>query len=223
MSSYDLEPTARPQQEVVSVDQRRAVFARTMGLVAGTVGVFALGAWAGQDLSFGWAIAFYIAGFGCLIGLSFSRNRSHTFALTLLFAMGALLGLALGPTITAYIEAFGAGLVAQAAGATALFIAGFGAWGYATRRDLAPLARMAFFGLLALIVFGIVAIFVSIPAEQLIWCIVGLGLFAIFTMYDFQRLKSAHPDDAVWLAASIFVDILNVFLFMLQLLGLSRD
>jgi modulator of FtsH protease len=222
VSSTDLEPVVPRGQELVSADQRRAVFARTMGLVAGTIGVAALGAWAGQDLTFGWAIGFWIAGFACLIGLNFAR-RNQTLAVTLLFALGAFLGLAIGPTVEAYAQAFGASVVAQAAGATALFIAGFGAWGYATRRDLAPVARIAFFALLGLIVFGIVALFVSIPAEQLIWCIVGLGLFAVFTMYDFQRLKSAHPDDAVFLAASIFVDILNVFLFMLQLLGMSRD
>ena len=66
-------------------------------------------------------------------------------------------------------------------------------------------------------------IFVNIPAGQLIWCIVGLAIFAVFTMYDFQRLKNTHPDDAVYLAASIFLDVLNVFLLMLQLLGMSRD
>lgn len=223
MSSYDLESDVPGQPEVVSEDVRRAVFGRTMGLVAGTVGACAVGAWAGQELSFGWAIAFFIAGFAALIGLNFTRGKSPTLAVTLLFGMGALLGLGIGPTINAYVEAFGAGLVAQAAGATALFIGGFGAWGYATRRDLAPLARIAFWALLALIVFGIVSIFVSIPSGQLIWCIAGLAIFAVFTMFDFQRLKSAHPDDAVYLAASIFIDVLNVFLLMLQLLGMSRD
>ncbi len=227
MSSYDLEPAAGKAQEAareaLSADARKAVFARTMGLVALTVGVFAFGIWAGQDLSFGWAIGFYIGGFAALIGLYVAGRKSHQIALTCLFAMGALLGLGLGPTINSYIEAFGAGLVVQAAGATALFIAGFGAWGYATRRDLAPLARIAFWALLALIVFGIVSIFVTIPASQLIWCIAGLAIFAVFTMYDFQRVKNAHPDDAVFIAASIFLDVLNVFLFMLQLLGLSRD
>ena len=53
MSSYDVEPAVTQQPEVVSTDVRREVFARTMGLVAATVGVFALGAWAGKDLSFG--------------------------------------------------------------------------------------------------------------------------------------------------------------------------
>jgi modulator of FtsH protease len=193
-----------------------------MGLVAMTVGVCAFGAWVARDLPFGWAIAFFIAGFAALIGLQFAR-KNQTLAITLLFAVGALLGLGIGPTVSAYAEAFGASVVAQAAGATALFVAGFGAWGYATRRDLAPLARMAFWALLALIVFGIVMLFVSIPAGQLVYCILGLGIFAIFTMFDFQRLKAATPDDAVYIAASIFVDILNVFLLLLQLFGLSRD
>ena len=57
MSSYDLESDVPKQPEVVSEDVRRAVFGRTMGLVAGTVGACAVGAWAGQDLSFGWAIS----------------------------------------------------------------------------------------------------------------------------------------------------------------------
>jgi FtsH-binding integral membrane protein len=194
-----------------------------MGLVALTIGVCALGAWAGKDLTFGWGIAFWIAGFASLIGLSVARGKSQTLQITLLFAVGAFLGLAIGPTVNAYAEAFGATLVAQAAGATALFILGFGAVGYATRRDLSALARIAFFALLGLIVFGIVMIFVSIPNGQLIYCILGLVIFAVLVMFDFQRLRKAHPDDAVLLAASIFVDALNVFLFMLQLLGLSRN
>jgi modulator of FtsH protease len=224
MSSLENETLAdRSQPRAITRDQARETFGRTMGLVAMTVGVSAFGAWVGQDLSFGWSIAFWLGGFAALLGLSFARARSHTLQLTLLFAVGALLGLAIGPTVEAYAEAFGATVVAQAAGATALFVAGFGAAGYATRRDLAPLARIAFFALLGLIVFGIVSIFVAIPAGDLIWCIAGLAIFSVFTMYDFQRLKTAHPDDAVYLAASIFVDVLNVFLFMLQLLGLSRD
>ena len=66
----------------------------------------------------------------------------------------------------------------QAGGATALFIAGFGAAGYATRRDLSGLARLCFWALLALIVFGIVLIFVRIPDGELIYSVLGLVIFA---------------------------------------------
>ena len=106
----------------------------------------------------------------------------------------------------------------QAGGATALFIAGFGAAGYATRRDLAPVARASFWALVALIVFGIVLIFVQIPGGDLVYSVLGLVIFAGFTLFDFQRAR-ANTDvaSAPLLAASIFLDILNVFLFFLQI------
>jgi modulator of FtsH protease len=127
------------------------------------------------------------------------------------------MGLAVAPTI-AYYANTNPQAVWQAGGATALFIAGFGAAGYATRRDLSALARVLFFALIALIVFGIVLIFVRIPGGQLIYAILGLVIFAGFTMFDFQRLRrTADIRDAPLLAASIFLDILNVFLLLLSI------
>ena len=223
MSAFESETQLPEQSQALARDQAKAVFGRTMFLVAATVGVCAFGAWAGKDLSWGWGILFWVLGFGSLIALNFVR-KNHTLAITLLFCVGAFLGLAIGPTIERYVQAFGPSVVYQAAGATALFVAGFGVWGYATRRDLAPLARYALFALLGLIVFGIVMIFVQIPGGYVIYSILGLGIFAIYTMYDFQRLRrSKNPDDAVYLAASIFVDVLNVFLLILNLLGASRS
>jgi uncharacterized protein len=111
----------------------------------------------------------------------------------------------------------------QAGGATALFIAGFGAAGYATRRDLSAIARICFWALLALIVFGIVLIFVRIPHGSLIYSVLGLVIFAGFTMFDFQRLRRSQDiGSAPLLAASIFLDILNVFLFFLSIFSGSR-
>ena len=106
----------------------------------------------------------------------------------------------------------------QAGGATALFIAGFGAAGYATRRDLTAIARVCFWALLALIVFGIVLIFVHIPGGDLAYSVLGLVIFAGFTMFDFQRLRTNQRLTAApFLAASIFLDVLNVFLFFLEI------
>jgi modulator of FtsH protease len=110
----------------------------------------------------------------------------------------------------------------QASGATAAFVGGLGAFGYATRRDLSSWARTLFWALLALIVFGIVAIFVSIPHANIIYAVLGLVVFGGFTIFDFNRLRRANPRSAVPIAASIFLDIFNVFLFMLELLGGSR-
>jgi FtsH-binding integral membrane protein len=203
-------------------DQSRALLGETMGLVAVTTAVFALGAYVGRDLSYGWGWVAFIAAFGCLIALNFAVKRSEQLAIGLLFAFGVLMGIGLAPTLAYYVSA-DPQAVWQAGGATALFIAGFGAFGYATRRDLSALARVAFWALLALIVFGIVLIFVQIPGGSVIYAVLGLAIFAVFTMVDFQRLRrGGDVRTAPLLASSIFLDILNVFLFFLTIFG-GRD
>jgi FtsH-binding integral membrane protein len=204
-------------------DQTRAVFGQVMGLVALTLGCLALGAYIGRNMGGGAGILFFIAGFGCIIGLNVASSRGREqLAITLLFGLGLLLGLALGPVLNDYAEADPSALW-QAAGATGAFVAGLGAVGYATRRDLSSWYRVLFWALLALIVFGIVAIFVSIPNSNLIYSVAGLVIFGGYTVLDFNRLRRAGAESAVPIAAGIFLDVLNVFLFFLQLFGGGRD
>ncbi len=140
----------------------------------------------------------------------------------LLGAFGVLIGLAMSPLLVYYAVTDPA-ILWQAGGATALFILGFGTAGYLIRSDLSALARVAFFALLALIVFGIVLIFVHIPHGSLIYAVLGLVIFAVFTMFDFQRLRrSKDVASAPLMAASIFLDILNVFLFFLRIFEARR-
>jgi FtsH-binding integral membrane protein len=203
-------------------DQTRTLFSHVMWLCALTAGCFALGCYAGRDLSAGWSIVWFIAGFGCLIALNFARRASDAASVTLLLFMGLLLGLGMGPVV-AYYTVTSPQAVWQAAGATALFMAGFGAYGYATRRDLSMVGRISFFALVALIIFAIILIFVKIPHGDLIYAILGLVIFAGLTMFDFQRLRRSQGiASAPLIAASIFLDALNVFLFFLRIFG-GRD
>jgi len=200
-------------------DETRVLFGQTMGLVAITTAFFAAGAYLGRDMSYGLGWVWFIAAIAVLFGLQAAIAKSEQLAIGLLFAFGVLMGLGTAPTI-AYYASTNPQAVWQAGGATALFIAGFGAAGYATRRDLQPLARVLFWALLALIVFGIVTIFVNIPNGSLIYAVLGLVIFAGFTMVDFQRLRrSKDIRVAPLLAASIFLDVLNVFLFFLSIFG----
>ena len=206
-------------QPATTRDEARTLFAHTMSLVAITAAFFAGGAYLGRDLSRGAGIIWFIAAIGCLFGIRFAMARSEQLSIGLLFGFGVLIGLAMAPTI-AYYAKTDPQAVWQAGGSTALFIAGFGAAGYATRRDLSALARVCFFALIALIIFGIVLIFVNIPNGQLIYSILGLVIFAGFTMFDFQRLrKTSDIKAAPLLAASIFLDILNVFMLLLSIFG----
>jgi FtsH-binding integral membrane protein len=208
---------------VLAGDEARTVFGQVMGLVALTLGCLALGAYIGRDLNGGVGILFFIAGFACIFGLNSASARGHEqLAITLLFGLGLSLGLALGPVLASYAKADPSALW-QAAGATGAFVAALGAGGYATRRDLSSWSRVLFWALLALIVFGIVAIFVSIPHANVIWAVAGLVIFGGYTIFDFNRLRRAGRQSAVPIAASIFLDVLNVFLFFLQLFGGGRD
>jgi modulator of FtsH protease len=200
----------------------RTLFGQTMGYVAATAGLFALGAYLGRGLSYGLGFAWFVAAIACLIGMNFAVRRSSQLTVGLLAAFGLLIGLATAPTLLYYADANPQALW-NAGGATALFIAGFGAVGYATQRDLSAIARLSFLALIALIVFGVVMIFVNIPSGWLIYSVIGLVIFAGFTVVDFQRLRSKDIGSAPLLAASIFLDVLNVFLFFLRIFsGSSR-
>ncbi len=197
------------------------VFGQVMGLVAVTVGFFTLGAYLGRDFSRGAALICFILGFVAIIGLNFAR-RSEGLAITMLFAGGLFLGLGLGGGLRRYAEVEPR-VVWQAAGATALFVGGLGSTGYAIRRDLSGGYRFLFVALLALIVFGFVSLLVSMPHADLIYAVLGLVIFGGYTVLDFNRMRRAGKGEVVPLAAGIFLDVLNVFLFFLQLFGGGRD
>ncbi len=198
-----------------------ALFGRVMGLVAITVGFATLGVWIARNSGGAtWFIAWLLA-IGCLFGLQFANARGHTgLALVLLFAFGLLIGVSVSTTVN-YYSTTDPTAVRQAFGATALFVGGLGAGGYAVRRDLSYLYRIAFWLLLALILGGIVLIFVHIQAAYTIWAILGLGVFGLYTVIDFNRLRRAGTGEAIPLAAGIFLNVLNIFLLFLQLFGRS--
>ena len=70
--------------------------------------------------------------------------------------------------------------------------------------------------------FGIVLIFVNIPGGQMIYAVLGLVLFGAYTIFDFNRLRRANMDMSVPIAVGIFLDVVNIFLFFLQIFGGGR-
>src|SRR4051794_23238404 len=114
---------------------------QTMELVAITTGVFALGAYLGRDLSYGWGFAFFLAAFGCLIGMRATvKSANSGAAIGLLFAFGLLIGFGTGPTIAYYASADPTA-VWQAGAATAPFHAGGGGGGVSAPKGPVPRSR----------------------------------------------------------------------------------
>ena len=197
------------------------LFGRVMGLVALTVACATFGVWVARDSgSGGWFIA-WLASFGCLIGLNVANSRGSTgLAIVLLFAFGLLIGVSVAGTVN-YYAATDPTAVRQAFAATTLSVAALGTVGYATRRDLSFLYRILFWLLLALLAAGVVLIFVHIPQAYTAWTLLGLVVFALYTVVDFNRLRRAGGDEAIPLAAGIFLDVLNLFLLFLRVFGRS--
>lgn len=205
----------------VTPARTQTLFGRVMALVALTVGFATLGVYLARNLGGAeWFIAWLIA-LGCLIGLNVANARgNHGLALALLLAFGLLLGASVATTVN-YYAATDPTAVRQAFGATALFVGGLGAGGYAIRRDLSFLYRMLLWLLLGLIGAGIVLIFVHIPALYTAYSLLGLAIFGLYTVVDFNRLRRAGTDEAIPLAAAIFIDVLNIFLLFLRLFARS--
>ena len=153
---YALPRTGAPTREEERVSSR-TMFGHVMALVAVTCAFAALGAYIGRDLKPGVGFGSFVGALGCTFAIRYAIARSERLAITLLFGMGLLLGLFIGPLVNEYAKAE-PGVVYQAAGATALFVGGLGAYGYATSRDFSNWARRLFWSLLALIGFGLVTL-----------------------------------------------------------------
>jgi FtsH-binding integral membrane protein len=213
----------------------QSYFGEVMGLVGITVVFAALGAYLGRNLNSGFVLIIPV--FVCLFGLqwaaggstrgrgrgrgmgvSVGQRQTHPqAAIALLFAMGLFMGI-FGGGIIHYYALTRPTAVYQAAGTTALATLGLGAIGYTTSHDLSGWLRPLMYSLFALIIFGLVASFVAIPHSNIIYCVAGIGIFSLLTVFDFQRL-SKRIDTPVLIAAAIFLDIFNMFILLLSLFG----
>jgi modulator of FtsH protease len=207
------------QGAALTGDRARAVFGQVMGLVAFAMGFAALGAYIARDFQTGGFI-FFIGAIACIFGLQAATARGHEqLAIGLLFGLALLLGMFIAPIINYYVK-YNPSVVWQAAGATGLFVGVLGTAGYATRRDLSGIIKPLMIAFCGVFVFGLIALFVSIPASNIIYCVLMLVIFGGFTLYDFNRLANGGQyQSAVPIAASIFLDIFNVFLLFLSLFG----
>jgi FtsH-binding integral membrane protein len=196
---------------------------QTMGLVAVTAGLFAVGAYVGRNLAYQWGWLLFIAAFACLIGMNVATQRSEGLTVTLLFGFGLLIGLDVAPTLSYYASA-GPQVVWQAGGATALFIAGFGAAGYATRRDLSAVRPHPLLGHDRADPVRHRYYLRRHPERCADLCGPRSGGFRGL---DGVRLPAPspqprHPNRSV-ARGSIFLDILNVFILLLSLFGGGDD
>jgi FtsH-binding integral membrane protein len=165
-------------------------------------------------------------GFAFLIGFIIDRI-SPAMALLSFALFAVLLGVSLS---TVFIQFTGASIT------RVFFIsaASFGAlslYGYTTQRDLSAFGKFLFMGLIGLLIAIVVNIFLRAPMLQFIISCAGVLIFAGLTAYDTQRIKEMYDvnDDgtatarkAIMGALTLYLDFINLFIFLLQLIGDRR-
>lgn len=146
------------------------------------------------------------------------------------YAIAAVFGVSMASILLAFTGAS----IATAFLATAAGFAGLSIWGYATKRDLGPVASFLVVGLIGLIVVMIVNIFIQSTGVALAVSAIGVLIFAGLTAADTQRAKQEYLASrfsgeealgkmATMSALSLYLDFLNLFQFLLSFLGVRRD
>lgn len=174
-----------------------------------------------------------LAGFGPLAGIVFTllglvplfylhKNRNTAAAVPAMLTFTGLSGLGLGPTLSHYINLpGGSATVLSAALITTAVTLALKAYVYKTGKDFSRLGGFLFAGLIVVLLAAIAALF--IPAMQAMVSAAGALLFSGFILYDTSRLVRGEEDNYVMAAVSMYLNVLNLFLSILQLLGLSSN
>lgn len=162
-----------------------------------------------------------------VIGISWGINRiSATVALGLFFIYAATLGLTIGLIVAGYTAA---SVVTAFLSASAMFGAA-AIYGHVTKRSLAGLRGILFMGLVGLIAASVLNIFLANGALSWVISLVGVVIFTALTAYDVQRIQNGDiavatgsmEKAAVIGALHLYLDFVNLFLFLLRLFG-NRD
>ena len=200
----------------------RRVIRNTYQLLALSTGVAALGAAASMLAGFGplAGIVFTLLGFVPLFYLS--KNRNTAAAVPAMLTFTGLSGLGLGPTLTHYVSLpGGSSTVLTAAVLTTAVTLALTAYVHKTGKDFTRMGGFLFAGLIVVLLASIMAIFV--PAMQAGVSAAAALLFSGFILFDTSRLIRGEEDNYVMAACSMYLNVLNLFLSILQLLGFAGD
>ncbi|UTO28409.1 Bax inhibitor-1/YccA family protein [Bartonella harrusi] len=174
----------------------------------------------------------YIVMFAPLVAvlfLSFKINTLSTSAArSLFFGYAALVGLSLSSITLRYTTES----VVQTFVITAAAFGALSLYGYTTKRDLTGIGSFFFMGLIGLMLAMIVNIFLGSSALQFAISVIGVLIFAGLTAYDTQNIKLMYYEEdgvdtrgrkVIMGALSLYLDFINMFVFLLQFLGSNRD
>ncbi len=171
-----------------------------------------------------------LAPLGFVMALSFGIQRFSAGTAQLLFwTFAAVMGLSMASIFLVFTgESIARTFFIAAAAFGALSL-----YGYTTKRDLSAMGTFLMMGLFGLIIAMVVNIFLGSSALQFAISVIGVGIFAGLTAWDTQRIKSmyfmvqgdatATAKSAIMGALALYLDFINLFMFLLQFMGQQRN
>ena len=169
-----------------------------------------------------------IAEFACVIAITGAINKLSTFAATSLFFLYAVLN---GVVFSSIFWAFELGSIAYTFAITAGVFGAMSIYGYLTSNDLTKMGSFLFMALIGLIITTIVNIFVGSSTLEWLISFAGVAIFIGLTAWDTQKIKQMvqYSDSsqvgkiATIGALTLYLDFINLFLYMLRFFGNSRN
>ncbi len=206
--------------------QSSSLIGKVMGLLSFSFIFATVGAFVGlfMGLAPGASLVVAIGGLVVLIALNFLIQRPGI-NLFLLYLFTFLEGLALAPLIGFYLATDTGGMIlGEAFMITAVTSLLLSAYAWTTKRDFSHLRDYLFFGVILLLVAGLVTLFFQNTFFVFLISVVGIGIFSAYVLYYVQRAKYMADTlpNAIGLTVSLFITVLNLFLYILQLLSILQ-
>lgn len=171
-----------------------------------------------------------IAEFALVFAISGAINRLSLSTATMLFILYSVIN---GATLSSIFFAFSVATIDKVFFITAGTFGAMALVGYTTKTDLTSMGKLLFMALLGIIIASVVNMFVASSGLDLILSYVGVLVFVGLTAYDTQKIKQmcqAAPDAgesaqklALIGALSLYLDFINLFLYLLRIFGNNRD
>ncbi len=210
-----------------SPEQSSALIGKVMSLLAFSFIFASIGAFMGLTvihLTFGSYIFVAIAGLVVLIALQFLIQKPGI-NLFLLYLFTFLEGLALSPILREYMSnAADTYILGEAFLITAITSFALALYAWTTKRNFSGIRDYLFFGVILLIVAGIMEIFFHSTLFALIISVAGIAIFSGYVLFYVQRAKYMADTlpNAIGLTASLFITLLNLFLYILEFLSILQ-
>ncbi|HEU4621540.1 MAG TPA: Bax inhibitor-1/YccA family protein [Burkholderiaceae bacterium] len=212
------------------VNDRNRVLRNTYWMLALTMVPTTLGAYLGIAFNFALlpgspfigALLFLGIAFGFFFAIEKFKNSGVGVALLLGFTF--FMGLMLSRILQVYLALpGGAQIVALAAGGTGLLFFGLATYATTSKRDFSNWGKFLFVGVIMLIVASLANIWLQLPALQLTIAVIALGLFSAYLLFDVSRIVNGGETNYVTATLAIYLDLYNIFVSLLQILGFARD